>query len=287
MDKLDRLGWAAGISVSTFGVRIGVRVSAKHLLEPVPSHLPLGWKPEISNSVERLYSVVWGSTDSQSSVRRFSFLYGDVQQLVRTMRLEELYRALESDLDFYVAQTSRQRLFVHAGVVGWKGWAIVIPGRSQSGKTTLVKALLEAGASYYSDEYAVLDGRGRVYPFPRPLSIRRSANPMGTRLSAESLGFQTGAEPIQVGLVALTHYEAGAQWNPRTISPGKGTLRLVANTPAARKQPERAFATLGKAVCRIPILAGTRGEAAETAVSILHLMENSTSLLFATRRNRK
>jgi hypothetical protein len=60
MEKLDRLGWAAGISFSAFGVRIGVRVSAEDLLEPVASHLPIGWKPEISSTVERLYSVVGG-----------------------------------------------------------------------------------------------------------------------------------------------------------------------------------------------------------------------------------
>jgi hypothetical protein len=287
MEKLGRLGWAAGISFGAFGVRIGVRVTTEDLLEPVASHLPIGWKPETSNAVERLYSIVGGGKDPQASIKRFSFLYGDVQQLMRTTRTEELYEALESDLDFYVAQTSRQRLFVHAGVVVWKGRAIVIPGRSQSGKTTLVKAFLEAGASYYSDEYAVLDGRGKVYPFPRPLSIRGSANQAGARLSAESLGFQTGTKPFPVGLVILTRYKAGARWKPRALSPGRGTLSLLANTLAARKQPERALATLGRAVCQVPILEGTRGEAVETAASILHLMETSTSSLLASRRNRE
>jgi hypothetical protein len=287
MEKLDRLGWVAGISFNAFGVRIGVRVNAEDLLEPVVRYLPIGWKPEITSTVERLYSVVGGGKNLQSSIRRFSFLYGDVQQLARTTRLEDLYEALESDVDFYVAQASRQRLFVHAGVVAWKGRAIVIPGRSRSGKTTLVKAFLEAGASYYSDEYAVLDGRGKVYPFPRALSIRGSANQMGNRFSAESLGYQTGTKPLPVGLITLTHYKAGARWEPRILSPGKGTLGLLANTLAARKQPERALAILGRTVCQVPILAGVRGEAVETAASILHSMEASTSSSSATRRNRE
>jgi hypothetical protein len=34
-----------------------------------------------------------------------------------------------------------------------------------SGKTTLVKELVKAGATYYSDEYAVLGGDGRVSAF--------------------------------------------------------------------------------------------------------------------------
>lgn len=152
MDKLNRLVWAAGISFRVFGVRIGVRVSAENLLEPLIAHFPTAWKPETSTIVERLYSLIGDGIGQRSSVRRFSFLYGDVQQLARTMDAEDLYEALESDMDFYIAQSARQRLFVHAGVVAWKGRAIVIPGRSQSGKSTLVKAFLEAGASYYSDE---------------------------------------------------------------------------------------------------------------------------------------
>ena len=65
----------------------------------------------------------------------------------------------------HLAERARNRIFIHAGVVGWQGRAIVIPGRSFSGKSTLVAALLQAGATYYSDEFAVLDGRGYVHPF--------------------------------------------------------------------------------------------------------------------------
>jgi hypothetical protein len=108
-----------------------VRVSAEHLLEPLVSHLPAGWKPESSRTVERLYSVIRGSVSPRPSVRPFSFLYADAQQLARTLHTEDLYDALEADIDFYLAQAARQRLFVHAGVVAWKGQAIVIPGRSR------------------------------------------------------------------------------------------------------------------------------------------------------------
>ena len=43
-------------------------------------------------------------------------------------------------------------------IVTWgRGRAIVIPGRTFSGKSTLVAELVRAGATYYSDEYAVED----------------------------------------------------------------------------------------------------------------------------------
>ncbi len=38
----------------------------------------------------------------------------------------------------------------------------MIVGRPQSGTSTLVAELLRAGASYYSDQYAVLDREGRI-----------------------------------------------------------------------------------------------------------------------------
>src|SRR5690606_18912213 len=44
----------------------------------------------------------------------------------------------ESYLRIKIAEYARNVVFVHAGVAAWKGKAIVIPGNSYSGKTTLV-----------------------------------------------------------------------------------------------------------------------------------------------------
>src|SRR5262245_29166046 len=79
--------------------------------------------------------------------------------------VEDAFTWLSQDIDNMVAQRSRAMLFVHAGVVGWRGLAIVIPGRSHSGKSTLVAELVRRGAVYYSDEFAVLDETGRVHPY--------------------------------------------------------------------------------------------------------------------------
>ncbi len=63
MAKLDRLGWAAGISFITYGVRIGVRVNDPSVLERVLHHLPPGWKLAASPVVERLYSLIVGGVE--------------------------------------------------------------------------------------------------------------------------------------------------------------------------------------------------------------------------------
>lgn len=53
----------------------------------------------------------------------------------------------------------------------------MVPGRTLSGKSSLVLALVKAGADYYSDEYAVFDGSGRVHPYSKPLSRRSGSGP--------------------------------------------------------------------------------------------------------------
>src|SRR5262249_31683129 len=77
---------------------------------------------------------------------------------------DELVAVLSQDVENAVAQRSREMLFVHAGVVGWRGLAIVVPGRSHTGKSTLIAELVRHGATYWSDEFAVLDDAGRVHP---------------------------------------------------------------------------------------------------------------------------
>jgi hypothetical protein len=80
--------------------------------------------------------------------------------------------AFESALRIRIAEMAPRRVFVHAGVVGRRNLAIILTGKSYTGKTTLVRELIRSGADYYSDEYAVLDAGGKVHPFLRPLEIR-------------------------------------------------------------------------------------------------------------------
>jgi hypothetical protein len=65
-----------------------------------------------------------------------------------------------------------RRLCIHAGVLSHRGGALVIPGSSGHGKTTLVAALVQAGFGYLSDEVLALDrGDATLVPFARPLAI--------------------------------------------------------------------------------------------------------------------
>jgi hypothetical protein len=269
MEKLDRLGWTAGLSFQAFGVRVGVRVNRPEVLDRIREHLPPGWKPSNSPVVKRLYSLKVGGETSRPNLRHFHLLFGNVVRMGRSFDLESLLQIFESDLQLYVAEAAPGRVFVHAGVVGWRGRAIVIPGRSFSGKSTLVAELVRAGASYYSDEYAVLDSSGRVHAYPRKLALREDGSTYPRRLSVESLGGLCGVKPLHVGLVVVTKFREGATWRPRALSPGQGMLALLDNTISIQSKPEAAFPVLRQVASDAAILKSARGEARHMVDSIL------------------
>lgn len=64
---------------------------------------------------------------------------------------------IESDLGLFAAERIAERVAVHAALAVVDGAAIVLPGRSFAGKTTLGLALAAAGATLASDEYALVD----------------------------------------------------------------------------------------------------------------------------------
>jgi hypothetical protein len=263
MEKLDRLGWAAGMSLNAYGVRVGVRVNDPSAMDRLSQHLPPGWKPATAPVVERLYSLILAGAVSRPGLRHFNVLYGNSERLARSIEPDQVFESFESNLQLYVAETARRRVFVHAGVVSWGGRAIIIPGRSFSGKTTLVAEFVRAGATYYSDEFAVLDPCGRVHAYPKPMSMREPGTQRQSRSSAQTLGGPSGVKPLPVGLVLVTEYRAGTRWRPRVLSAGQGVLSLLRNTVSARRQPEVALATLTRVVSQAPVLKGFRGEARE------------------------
>lgn len=269
MAKLDRLGWAAGLAFTSHGARIGIRATDAALVEQLPAYLPPGWKSTLSPVVDSLYSLVGGGPATGGRVTHFNLLYSGASRLARTLDLSELLETLGSHLHFEVALAARRRLFVHAGVVAWRGRAIVIPGRSRTGKSTLVAALVAAGATYLSDEYAVFDARGRVHPYPKPLSLRAADDGPPRSIPFHELGGTVGTAPLPVGLVVVSEYRPGARWRPRSQSPARGMLALLANTVLARIRPAFALDTLHRGIADASILTGARGEAEETAIRLL------------------
>lgn len=80
------------------------------------------------------------------------------------------------DLHQLVTKKARDFVFLHAGAVARDHGALVLPAAMDSGKSSLVTALLEAGWDYLSDELGSVDPvTTRIYPFPKLISLDEDA----------------------------------------------------------------------------------------------------------------
>lgn len=264
-----------GFSGACYGVRVGLRANGPAGLSILRSWLPRALRPGRGEVVHTLYSLVLGGPGPRSGTKRFHLLYRDASQISRSLDLDEVRRAFDRDLSMKIGEAAPRRVFVHAGVVSFGGGAVLIPGKSFSGKTTLVQALVSQGGVYYSDEYAVLDPRGRVSPWAEPLSIRMDG-PMkpGEAHSARSLGLAVGKRSLPVRLVVLTSFEKGRRFKPTRVSSAAGTLGLLEHTLPARKRPRAALRALASAVSAAQVIRGPRGEAGDAARAIVRVLHS-------------
>ncbi len=171
-------------------------------------------------------------------------------------------------LDIAVSEAASEYVFVHAGAVAWRGRGVVIPGPSHAGKTSLVRALVEAGATYYSDEFAVFDFNGRLHPYARPLAIRDAEGTV-SRVTAQELAGVTGALAVEPGLIVAARFVSGSTWDPKKLTPGQTTLKLFENAIRARDLAEPVLAALAKVARMADGVESERGDAAETARLLL------------------
>jgi hypothetical protein len=246
------------------GVRVAVGASDRDVLDRLVALLPAGSKPCDPETVDRRFTLLTVG----ESVWQYAMGNGRSPMFPD---LELVIPMLDGELRRYVASSAPNRVFVHAGAVAYRGRAIVIPGQTFSGKTTLVAALARAGAVYYSDEYAVLDERGFVHPYARPLSIRQPAPQPAARHTVNSMGGTAGEEPVPVGLIAATKYRPAADFSPERRSSAQGMLTLLAHVMGIRERSAESMAAVRRAASSAVVLQGDRGEADAAAQALLEI----------------
>lgn len=249
------------LRLEAYGVRLAVSTNSTEVLERVKPRLPPGWTSSTKADPDQHLTLT----------TRDGFYFDlaiDGEGVAAAVELEVALDLLEVQLRFHIAQHAPGLIFVHAGVVGYKGRGIVIPGPTFSGKTTLVSELVRAGADYYSDDYAVLDGAGQVHPYAKPLSIRGDDS-IQLDHDVAAFGGVAGETALPVGLVIVTNYRPGSSWGPVQLSPGEGVLALLANTVPAQERPAEALTAIRAAIGTATALDGDRGEAADIVGQIL------------------
>ena len=264
--------------VSAFGVNVCIKSDSVHLLE---------------NAVERAEKAFVGNLeviDECSTQHVFSLycdggnyvLYHEGQIARYSSNRGYFLKSFDSMLRIKIAEYAKDRVFLHAGVVGWNEKAIVFPGDSFDGKSTLAAEFVRAGAVYFSDEYAVLDYDGLVHPFPRSISLR-NWNAYEeiydySEISAESLGGSSGHAPLQVGVVLFTKFEENAIWQPEVLRPGQAIIEILSQTIPIRYAPQFSLKVLKNMTSNAILLKSSRGDARKFVKSFLDFVDNEALL---------
>jgi hypothetical protein len=260
------------LDVECYGVRVrivdtdGTGIGARLVELLPPNSRSCGPGPAVVRYIVR-HAVPGGAEPPAYHVVR------DGEVRFRALTLDETARWLCGEIDSAVARNARTALFVHAGVVGWRGRAIVIPGRSMTGKSTLVRELVRRGATYYSDEFAVLDADGHVHPYARMPVLRGEPAGDGNRAARACLD-SAGDAPLPVSLIVCMPHRNGAVWHPRVVTGARAVLPLIDNTVMARTQPERTLRISAMLARTVVTLEGVRPEAEVAAARILEYLDS-------------
>ena len=172
--------------------------------------------------------------------------------------------------DAVVARLTTLRA-LHSGAVLWDKRVLLLPGATHAGKSSLVAELLRRGATYFSDEFALIDSDGRVHPYPRPLLLR-NGRPEQSPVLAEEFNASVGDAPAQVGWILSLEYQPARTWNVAIVPQGEAVLTLLKNTPHFLAESPELVELFERAVAGATCYAGQRAEAGPAVDQILRLI---------------
>ena len=229
----------------------------RYLLPPLPRSESALSSPDVSLRVDQFAG-------------RFRVLI-DHKLAASAVTLQDAALAAVKALDDVVIHRMKMFRAVHAGAVLIGGRALIVPGSTHAGKSSLVAELLRRGASHFSDEYALIDEQGHTHSYPRPLLLR-NGRPLQSLVLPEELNASFATHSAPVGWVLGLDYAPDAAWDVHGISQGEAVMLLLRNTPHEMAHSPQMIdfflRVAGNAVC----LAGKRGDAVEAATHILNLI---------------
>ena len=240
----------AVIAAQCYGVLINIRCRPSEIAA-ISAHLPFGCARVEPTDVDRRCSFTVEAHNGQLfSIRRGSFT-----PVSSPTSLELALKSLQKAIHLCIAEHARNHVFVHAGVVVLNDRVLVCPGFSHAGKSTLVWHFVQAGAIYYSDEYAVFDEYGCVYPFALPIGLRLDD---GSRrlIMPENVG----TLPRKPELIVFARYRSGATWRPKLLPPSQSVMKLIRHSIAIRRNPALVLPALKCISLQSKTFVGTRGD---------------------------
>ena len=252
--------------VEGLGVRVRVVADDPLLIERVQERLPSDWRSR-PNQVHDP-----GTTDLDIRITRDPkaeswHLCFNNQKLGSALSPEALLDTLEHHLNIGVALRSPIGIAVHAGLVSMGDRALLLPGRSFCGKSTLVAALVDAGATYESDDLVLVTPTGRVHGVPRPLNLRQGHRRV--RSDPRTLGWVPNQPAKSVNRIEFLRFSPGSRWNPRPLNTASGALSLFQHALLARRDPKEALTAIAALCQRAHCYRSNRGDSQRTVNNLL------------------
>jgi len=269
MDPKPRRPTPVPFEFESYGVRVRITSSDQELIdlgEAVSRRSLLG-------DVRRLSGGKFDQDFELNRTKGGTFqLIQNGERIASGRSRQKFFKFFDSVIRVSIAECAPTRVFLHAGVVGWRGKAIILPADSFKGKSTLVLELVKNGAEYYSDDFAIIDEDGLVHPFARPIALR-TPEYRPYELTIEDFGGSPGNRPIPPGLVLFTEYVPNKKFSATIISPGQGVLEMIPFALTLRRRPELSMKVLNNVAQRAIIASGSRGTASKFAKTLLDLID--------------
>ena len=195
----------------------------------------------------------------------------DGQRVASAITIDDAVLEVVKAVDDALIKRFKSLRAVHAGAIVLRDKALIIPGTSHAGKSSLVAELLRRGATHLSDEYALIDSLGRIHAYPRPLLLRNGSPKQSPMLPEElTSSFATG--PVSVAWIFAIEYSPGAEWEIRRLSQGEAVMLLLRNTPHEMEHTPGMVDSFLALAANAECYQGKRGEAGKAADQILSLV---------------
>jgi len=184
----------------------------------------------------------------------------------------QLANQLMSDTLYHLADKSRGGMLIHAAAACRGGRALLMPGTTGAGKSSLSVWLMQNGFEYLTDELIYVGiGSNTVHGFVRPLNIKTRAReavsrrfdfdanqdailtcPQAVLVSPERVGAVAHSDVQSLGAILFPRFDADAKLTLRRLSPAQAGLRLMSCLINARNLDGHGFPEATRIARRVP-----------------------------------
>ena len=176
-----------------------------------------------------------------------------------------------------LAQKCSGGLLFHAAAVSRKGFGILLPGQSGSGKTLLSAWLTRQGYQYLTDEMALVESQALgMHGFCKPLHIKDATIPglnaiiekpdqknmhpsngilsidRGFLVDSSYLNSATGPWDSRTGMIIFPEFKSGGTGKMIRLTPANTGLLLMKSLINARNLPSHGFDQIALLARKVP-----------------------------------